>query len=297
MDFSLLRTRQLGMPSNFVELYTDCLSKSKFHFSSRGRTDDRFYSPATGYPVHGPGQGSRAATYSWTNDSTCALDVLSRAHCGATFCSPDQTLIHRRTIEAIVDDTSIASNQFHQELLTNQTSGWNHMGFRQFASSCIVAMQASAQHWEQLLWSTGGALELTKCWFYLSHWNFDAVGNAALLSRHQMSHYPVTAITLSNSAGGQYPITQYSFNETQRTLGYMSCPDGQQHDQFLMMRTKAREFSRALAATFATRQEADKFYRTIAIPTMTYANRISHLSQKQCNKLDSILLRTSLFWG
>jgi hypothetical protein len=76
------------------------------------------------------------------------MDILSRAHPGAIFCSPDQTIMYQRTIEAIVDDTSIASNQFHQELHTNQTSGWHHMAFRTFASSCIIAMQASAQHWE-----------------------------------------------------------------------------------------------------------------------------------------------------
>jgi hypothetical protein len=74
----------------------------------------------------------------------------------------------------------------------------------------------------------------------------------------------------------------------------MSSPDGQQLDQFTMLRDKARELSRAIAATFATEADAAKYYHTIVIPTLTYGNRISHLSEKQCNKLDALIRQTCI---
>jgi hypothetical protein len=291
MDFSMLRSRQLGLPASFVTMYTDALHHSKFYFSSRGNTDERFYSPSTGFKVYGPGQGSTAATYSWTNTSTCAMQVLGEYHNGATFCTPDQHNSTHRVIEAIVDDTSITTNKFLEELEHNRVHGWNHTIFKSFASTCVEDMTDTAQHWEQLLWSTGGALELSKCWYYLTHWNFDRVGNAYMLHPDQMRHFDIPPIQLSNSAGGSYPISHLPPTISQRTLGFMSCPSGQQNGQVIMLTNKARELARALRATYVTEPDARKFYSTVAIPSLTYANCVSCLSQKQCDKLDSILLQ------
>jgi hypothetical protein len=294
MDFALLRSRQLGLPPSFVQMYTQSLQQSRFYFASKGHIDDRFYSPATNHAVHGPGQGSTAATYSWTNVSTCAMSILDSHHDGATFCSPDSETSHRRSIEGIVDDTSISGNQFIQELNYNRDHGWNHIQNKNIASQCITNLAATAQHWEQLLWSTGGALELSKCWYYLSHWNFDSVGNPYILSLDQMSHYPCPPICITNSAGGTYKISQLPPESAQRTLGFMSCPDGQQKSQFLMLQMKARDLARAISATYTTESDARKYYFTVARPSLTYANRISHLSQKQCNQIDQIILRPCL---
>jgi hypothetical protein len=58
-----------------------------------------------------------------------------------------------------------------------------------------------------------------------------------MLSPIQIKHYPIEPIHLSNSAGGIYQIAQSPPDDSQRTLGFMSSPEGLQKDQFIEQST------------------------------------------------------------
>jgi hypothetical protein len=272
MEFVLLRARQLGMPPEFIDMYLDLLHKAKFYFASKGSAIGQCYSNSLGHFVAGPGQGATSATYAWTFDSTCAMHILDANHSGMQFCTPDRTVSIKRSIEGIVDDTSILSNLLVEEMENNQKCNWEHMKARKYAQDCTKNMATMAQHWEKLLWSTGGALELPKCWYYLVHWNFDSIGNPTMLTKHQMAHFQLKTIQIENSSGDSQTIEQKDITEHARTLGYMACPSGNQQGQFTHIISKARDLARALSATYANEQEAKKFFFTIALPSLTYAN-------------------------
>ena len=46
----------------------------------------------------------------------------------------------------------------------------------------ISKMQEDAQTWNDLLWSSGGALELTKCSYQILHWEFKADGSPKIVT-------------------------------------------------------------------------------------------------------------------
>ena len=58
-----------------------------------------------------------------------------------------------------------------------------------------AGMQFEAQTWERLLWATGGALELSKCFYYILFYDFKKNGTPFLLAPHQM---PGTSIHITS---------------------------------------------------------------------------------------------------
>mmetsp|Transcript_17189 Transcript_17189/g.28567 ORF Transcript_17189/g.28567 Transcript_17189/m.28567 type:complete len:92 (+) Transcript_17189:391-666(+) len=67
-----------------------------------------------------------------------------------------------RWLNAFVDDTELGINNFRdgpEEL-----------------NDMLDDFEAAAQKWEQLLFTSGGALELSKCSWYYLHWSWDIHG-------------------------------------------------------------------------------------------------------------------------
>jgi hypothetical protein len=65
-------------------------------------------------------------------------------------------------IEGFVDDTSI---------FANLEFGNNNL------SELLTIIQVDGQLWEQLLHTTGGELELSKCFYYILMWRWEILGN------------------------------------------------------------------------------------------------------------------------
>jgi hypothetical protein len=88
--------------------------------------------------------------------SSLILGIMRRRP-GISFCDPQRQVTTTRTKDGFVDDVTALANQFLASLRTN------HHRIEQIA----IELEAMAQQWEQLLHSTGGALELSKCFYYL----------------------------------------------------------------------------------------------------------------------------------
>ena len=114
------------------------------------------YSSTATEPLAGTGQGSGAPPAVWL--SICAVLLLAyKTHApnGITFSDPTETMISPwRYADAFVDDTRI---------------GFNYPNNLMNVPSLIRTLTECAQLWENLLFSTGGALELSKCYYHILH--------------------------------------------------------------------------------------------------------------------------------
>jgi hypothetical protein len=52
----------------------------------------------------------------------------------------------------------------------------------------IQVLQTDARHWEKLLFTSGGKLELSKCFFYLLYWQFTSDSIPHLTPKTQIPH-------------------------------------------------------------------------------------------------------------
>ena len=93
--------------------------------------------------VLGTLQGSGASPALWLAITCILLGAISDKSRGITFCNPRNSLIITRAAETYVDDT---------ELMLAVYQGDIH--------ALAEEMQHIAEYWEQLLYTTGGALAL-----------------------------------------------------------------------------------------------------------------------------------------
>jgi hypothetical protein len=97
------------------------------------------------------------------------------------FTSPEGDMVVRFNMAGFVDDSTCITggnpNDTLQELLKK--------------------MKDDAQLWHDLLWCSGGKLELSKCGYHVIHFNFDDSGIPT------MRHSPGESITLQNEHGDQ----------------------------------------------------------------------------------------------
>jgi hypothetical protein len=113
----------------------------------------------------------------------CAMDASCH---GTKFCNPTGTLSHKRTGDGFVDDVALVFNFGLANMLKTHYT----------PEAIATGMQTEAQVWERLLWTTGGALNLAKCFYYVIAWNFHKNGTPILLTPSVM---PNTSISLTNA--------------------------------------------------------------------------------------------------
>ena len=102
-------------------------------------------------------QGSGAAPCIWLSLSCILLQALHFHTTGFQASCPRNNRTSQHPREAFVDDTGL--------WLT---------GTYPFTppSTLVSTMQRVAQVWERLLFASGGALALQKCFYYLVHWKW-----------------------------------------------------------------------------------------------------------------------------
>jgi hypothetical protein len=99
-----------------------------------------------------------------------------------------------------------------------------------FFMSLVNMMCKTAQRWERLLYATGGALNLLKCFWYGVQWSFTAAG----VPRMEKIKDNDPAIALSSGAdfNKMYNIQHIETTKGMRTLGVHLAPDGNDLDEF-----------------------------------------------------------------
>lgn len=103
-------------------------------------------------PLFGTGQGSGASPAVWLSLVVILLSTLERVVPDRiSFRSVDGSIQHQRLVDAFVDDTAI---------------GLTDAGDRSL-QAVVAAVESAAQTWEQLLHFSGGALNLSKCSWYI----------------------------------------------------------------------------------------------------------------------------------
>ena len=94
-------------------------------------------------------------------------------------------------------------------------------------------MREDAQLWHDLLWVSGGKLELPKCGYHLVHYNFEPSGIP------KMRHIAEDCVTLKNDKDEGVQINSKNIFTPWKNLGHYKAPDGNQKSQVEEVQNKA----------------------------------------------------------
>jgi hypothetical protein len=127
------------------------------------------YTSTDDSPIHGPGQDSRGGPASCSTMTSLLLEGMDRLGHGLTFSDPSQALQYTTTSNMFIDDASNCTNDF---------IAWLHQ--QPAAADVVTMLEHDSQTWERLLWTSGGLLNLSKCFYYVVSWTFDSEGRASM---------------------------------------------------------------------------------------------------------------------
>jgi hypothetical protein len=156
-------------------------------------------------PIHGTGQGSCSSPAIWLFISSFLMDLLQENANGMHmhYVKMDRfDKLLSEWIEGFVDDTSI---------FTNLEFGNNNL------IQLLQRAQADGQKWERLLHTTGGELELEKCFYYILSWKWTKHGNP-IPQTIEEQNIPPLKLQLS-STNSSTILTQQEVYSSHKTLG------------------------------------------------------------------------------
>jgi len=146
--------------------------------------------------------------------------------------------------------------------------------------------QSSAQSWERLLFASGGALELNKCFMYFVNWDLDG-GKHQLLDPSQIlgckpegNHFrgPIS-LTYGDASEEQILIETESPWVGRRTIGVRVAPAGNLDDEFNFRREQSRELAILAAGAHMTRDTARTGYGDIVCPKLEFPLTVTEFAK------------------
>jgi hypothetical protein len=156
---TMIAALRLGMPCPAARMHSLALLHMNFVKTAHG-VSEAFYRVLQDFLLYGTGQGSGASPLVWLLIVVVLLMALTMlAPLAMSFADPWGNIFEEQNADSFVDDTSNGSNNAHLEMA---------MPFAEL----IAHAQACAQIWERILFSSGGALELKKLFWYMVYWQW-----------------------------------------------------------------------------------------------------------------------------
>jgi hypothetical protein len=259
-----LAGRKYGIHKDVIFIHAQTLEEAEFKLKSSTKVSDTAYRHCIKFPIHGTGQGSSNSPTIWCFISSVLFQCHNEKASGMLFKSPAGDMVVRFNMVGFVDDSTCITggnpNDTLQELLEK--------------------MKEDAQLWHDLLWCSGGKLELSKCGYHVIHFDFEDSGIP------RMRHSPGESITLQNEHGEPIPIKSKNIFQTRVNLGHAKSPAGSCQTEFERTMKKAVDISEAIVQCGGTRNENRMLYNAVWKPAVEYILPQSFLSEKQLQKIE-----------
>ena len=219
-----LINRKYGQHRSIVAVHAQTLKEARYKLRTALGISELEYSHCPTFPLYGSGQGAGNSPCIWLLISSTLFDIHNSNAFGTTFTTPDGTITSRLTMVGFVDDSTGSCNDF-------QPQG-------QCSLEVLAArMQQDAQLWNDLLFCSGGRLELGKCSFHVLHFEFQPDGTP-----RPMSSTMGQKIELRDSISGRMIcIPAKNASEAHKTLGHYKAPaDQPQCQQLAALQKRAK---------------------------------------------------------
>lgn len=176
----LLAMRWLGVPKSLAMSIALTWSKTSHSIKTYFGVSQLTYTNNPTTPLFGPGQGSTTGPTLWQVSFVLLEDSAMAAGLDITededfepaprllLEAPDSSVQIDNGGEAFVDDANLVSSsslpQHPHEVTT--------VDQKRQSESAVTNLQISAQRWERVLYSTGGAINFSKSFWLVFHWKW-----------------------------------------------------------------------------------------------------------------------------
>ena len=199
----------------------ETLEEVKYHLKTKIGITEESYQHCKLYPIYGTGQGSGNSPTIWLVISSVLFKCYEDKAYGAIFESPDRKLRMKLFRTSFVDDTTSYVNKFCQDIPPKP-------------KELIAMLTHDSQLWSDLLWKSGGALELPKCSYHYWNYEFNATGRPVL----QGFQVGPNVNVYTGDRSKIETVPSCSAYTAYKTLGYYKSPCGSQATQYSVLKKK-----------------------------------------------------------
>ena len=211
----------------------------------------------------------------WIVVSSFAFDELEANGHGVSFADPENKLFHRRMADAYVDDVTGFFNLFYESIRGDSVS----------VAKLAAGMEKDAEAWNTQLDISGGALEHSKCFWYLLYQTWSKTNQKRFLSKKELIEKGAAVSVSVAGTDRKENIKLKDCSESHKTLGAWKTMDGTQSGQIKVLREKSEKFGRAIAETPLTFFEARMAHERLLIPSLEFPLASATLSKGDCQHI------------
>jgi hypothetical protein len=260
-----LLNRKNGCPKEAVRLHASTLQQAKYYLKTQHRVSDEYYSNAT-TPVYRNGQGAGDSPSQWSQESALLFNQCQELTEGAKLCDRNGNNTTEVHLAAFADDTNLLGN--------------NNYNTKSRDTMTKEAKKAFTV-WNGLLHATGHFMELSKCSCYLQFWKFQEDGNA--YTEDPETHGKEVMVKDIN--GDDQVIPQLKSNESQKLLGVMKNPMGDQQEEIARLKNKSDNIAKKINCNKLF--DAKIAYEVFYLPEMRYSLNITAINQIDLETIQS----------
>jgi hypothetical protein len=266
VNLASIISRSFGLHRNITTVHGDMLQHAIYRIKTKMGISDGFYQHSDDCPVFGTGQGSRSSPPIWNFNSSVYFDTFDKLSYGAKYysISGERLLIG---MTGFVDDNNCNCNE---DAITHESD----------SNALMARMRHDAQLWHDILWTSGGALELTKCQFHLMSWNHTVHGDPIL-----ETGLSDQSIDLESPFGEKLCIRQLGCGQSYKTLGAFVEPLQHQQTQYRYLLNKGRLHTRLLSSSSCKYNHAWVYYFSVFLRSIGYGLPICHLTKNQLTEI------------
>jgi hypothetical protein len=243
------------------------------HLKTQLGVTEEFYQHCTISPIYGTGQGSGNSPTVWLVVSSILFKCYSAKAHGTRFESPDGSIRIDVYRVGFVDDTCSYVNMFLSDIPTTP-------------ETMIQLLTHDSQLWCDLLWKSGGSLELPKCTYHFSNYKFASDGTPYL---QQGRIGPVVSILHGDGKSTQVVPCTSAF-KAYKTLGCYKSPSGAQSTQLRVLQKNCDKHARIVSTSALSRQEAWTYYFLKYLTSPGYPLPVCHFTLAQLQQLERKVL-------
>ena len=268
-SLAMLASRKFGVSRSVTLANARTLETAQYRIRTDLGLAPTGYSHSPDHPIYGTGQGSTNSPMLWLFLGSILYDCYEKDAYPATYCTPDRR--HRLAIgmAGFVDDSNSQTNQFETE---EREDTWKLI---------LQYAQKNAQLWTNLLYASGGALELSKCSYHLLRWSFSISGAPVLNVPDDLPDL----VARDPQTSQVHPLPMLSPFSAHKTLGHYKEPSGSQKAQSHQLQTLCADQVSFLWKSPLTRMEAWYFYKACFVPSVSYPLANSHFSMASLQKI------------
>jgi len=272
-----LAGRSFGQNQVLCFVHARFLAEAKYLLKTKLGISEEAFSHCTPYPIYGNGQGSGNGPPVWGMISSKLLAAHETKAHGATFMRPDRSQRTKVCMRGFIDDVNSTVNRFEA---SNQS-----------LTAVLPLVQHDAQLWNDLLDRSGGALEGPKCALHVATYDFTPAGKP--IYKH-FQHDPPSIQIQTDPSSAPTQLKYLSPFATRKTLGCYKSPSGGHANAFKVISKNAQEKSTKVLASRLVPVSANRYFRGVFFPSVTYSLPVTTIPERNLAKLQSQTYRRFL---